>query len=92
MHVIGACYALDGRHREAEEMFLQSGELYEGLFGSADCRTLINCSSLAYAYQGMDQQGRSIRIFENVLEHHEQARGLDNRGAVEVMGNTVMEY
>ncbi|KAF3391629.1 hypothetical protein F1880_007909 [Penicillium rolfsii] len=72
MHTVGSCYSLDGRYREAEEMFLQSVKLFERLFGASDYRTLKNRTSLASAYQGMDQQKRSIKIFENVLDHHEK--------------------
>lgn len=92
MHLIGSCYALDGRYREAEELFLQSGEISQRLLGASDCRTLKNRSSLAYTYQAMGQLEKSIKIFEKIIEHHDHVRGLDNPDAVDVMAKLTSSY
>ncbi|KAJ5354406.1 uncharacterized protein N7496_012839 [Penicillium cataractarum] len=92
MHLIGSCYALDGRYREAEELFLQSGEISQRLLGASDRRTLKNRCSLAYTYQAMGQLEKSIHIFEKILEHHDHVRGLDNPDAMDVMAKLTSSY
>lgn len=92
MHMIGACYVHDGRYKEAEGVFLESGEILRRLFGATDCLTLKNQSLLAHAYQAMGQFEKSIKILENVLEEHERARGLENRDAMDVMAKLASSY
>lgn len=92
MHIIGCCHSLDGRHKEAEKLFLQSGEYSQRLFGPTDCRTLKNRSALAYTYQAMGNLEKSIEIFQSVLKKHEDVRGLENSDAMEVMSRLASSY
>ncbi|KAJ5157873.1 uncharacterized protein N7482_008973 [Penicillium canariense] len=91
-HIVASCHALDGRYKDAEELFLQSAECSEKMFGPDDWRTLRNRSSLAYAYQTMGHLQKSIQMFEEVLEAHQRIGGLDNPAGMDAMAKLASAY